>query len=203
MKILAVGRNYVDHIDELKNQKPENPVVFTKPDTALSRSNKPFYYPDFSKDIHYELELILRISKIGKNIQERFANRYYDAIGLGIDFTARDIQNQFKDKGLPWTLAKGFDGSAPVSDFIPVNEFQDVNNINFSLKLDGNLRQSGNSGLMLFNFNRIISFISIYITLKEGDIIFTGTPKGVGPVKVGNTLEGFLENKKLLEIEIR
>jgi acylpyruvate hydrolase len=203
MKILAVGRNYVEHIEELKNEKPQDPIIFTKPDTALSRNNNPFYYPDFSKEIHYETELVLRVAKIGKNIQEKFAFRYYDAIGIGIDFTARDLQNQLKDKGLPWTLAKGFDGSAPLSEFIPLDEFQDLNNINFSLTVNGGLRQKGNSGLMIFSFDRIVSYISRFITIKKGDIIFTGTPKGVGPVTIGDKLEAFIENKKMLEIEIR
>ncbi len=203
MKILAVGRNYVEHIEELKNTRPENPVIFTKPDTALSRYNKPFYYPDFSSDIHYEAELVIMITKAGKNVQEKFATRYIEAIGIGIDFTARDLQNELKEKGLPWTLAKGFDGSAPVSDFIPVSEFRDLRNIDFSLKIDGKTCQQGNSGLMIFNFEHIISFISRFITLRKGDIIFTGTPKGVGPVKIGNKLEAYIENKKMLEVEIR
>ena len=203
MKILAVGRNYVAHIDELKNERPVDPVIFTKPDTALSRYNKPFYYPDFSKDIHFEVELVLRVAKVGKNIQEKFASRYIEAIGIGVDFTARDLQNKLKDKGLPWTLAKGFDGSAPVSDFIPVEEFKDLNNINFSLKVDGKVRQEGNSGLMIFSFEKIISFISRFITIKKGDIIFTGTPKGVGAVEIGNKLEAFIENKKMLEVAIK
>ena len=203
MKILAIGRNYVEHIQELNNERPEEPVIFTKPDTALVRNNQPFYYPDFSSDIHYEVELVLQVSQMGKNINERFANRYYDAIGIGIDFTARDLQSKAKNKGLPWALAKGFDGSAPVSAFIPVSEFADLDNINFSLKIDGETRQTGNSSLMLFNFNHIISYISRFITLKKGDLIFTGTPKGVGPINIGNVLEGFIEGKKLLEVEIK
>ncbi len=203
MKILAVGRNYVEHIDELKNERPKSPVIFTKPDTALSRNDKPFYYPDFSNDIHFEVELVIKISKIGKNIQEKFASNYIGAIGIGIDFTARDLQNELKNKGLPWTLAKGFDGSAPVSDFIPVENFNDLKNINFSLQVDGNLRQEGNSGLMIFSFDQIIAYISKFITLKGGDIIFTGTPKGVGAVAIGNKLEAFIEGKKMLEVEIR
>jgi 2-keto-4-pentenoate hydratase/2-oxohepta-3-ene-1,7-dioic acid hydratase in catechol pathway len=203
MKILAVGRNYVEHIEELNNERPENPVIFTKPDTALSRYNKPFYYPDFSTEIHFEIELVLRVSKIGKNIQEKFANTYYDAIAVGIDFTARDLQNQLINKGMPWTLSKGFDGSAPISEFIPLSEIKDIKNINFSLFVDGNLRQKGNSGLMIFSFDHIVTYISRFITIKKGDIIFTGTPKGVGPVKIGNKLEAFLEDKKMLEIEIR
>ena len=203
MKILAIGRNYVEHIEELNNERPDEPVIFTKPDTALVRNNQPFYYPDFSKDIHYEVELVLRLCKMGKNIHEKFAATYFDAIGLGIDFTARDLQTKAKNKGLPWTLAKGFDGSAPVSEFIPVEEFNDLQNINFSLNVDGQLKQQGNSALMLFSFNQIISYISRFITLRSGDLIYTGTPKGVGPIKIGNKLEGYIEDKKLLEVEIK
>jgi len=203
MKIFAIGRNYVEHIEELNNEKPDEPVIFTKPDTALVRNNQPFYYPGFSSDIHYEVELVLRISKMGKNIPEKFASTYFDAIGLGIDFTARDIQSKAKNKGLPWTLAKGFDGSAPISEFLPISSFKDINNINFSLKLDGNLKQEGNSSLMLYNFDQIISYISRFITLRSGDLVFTGTPKGVGPIKIGNNLEGYIEDKKLLDIEIK
>lgn len=203
MKIICIGRNYVEHIKELNNEKPDEPVIFTKPDTALLRKNTPFFYPEISKDIHYEVELVIKIKKIGKNISERFANRYYDEIGLGIDFTARDIQSKAKDKGLPWALAKGFDGSAPVSDFIPVSEFKDLKDIDFSLKVDGEIRQNGNSGLMLFTFEQIISYVSRFITLKQGDLIFTGTPKGVGEIVIGNTLEGYIGEKKMLNVAIK
>lgn len=203
MKILAIGRNYVEHIKELNNERPDEPVIFTKPDTALVRNNQPFYFPDFSNDIHYEVELVLRLCKMGKNINEKFAHTYFDAIGLGIDFTARDLQTKAKDKGLPWALAKGFDGSAPVSEFLPLSDFQDINNINFSLEVDGQIKQQGNSSLMLFSFNQIISYISKFITLRSGDLIFTGTPKGVGPIKIGNKLAGYIENQKLLNVEIR
>jgi 2-keto-4-pentenoate hydratase/2-oxohepta-3-ene-1,7-dioic acid hydratase in catechol pathway len=203
MKIIAIGRNYVEHIRELQNERPDEPVIFTKPDTALVRNNQPFYIPDFSIDIHYEVELVLRISKMGKNVHVRFASRYFDAIGLGIDFTARDIQSKAKEKGLPWALAKGFDGSAPVSDFYPVDRFRDTRDINFSLNVNGELRQKGNSGMMLFSFEEIIAYVSKYITLKEGDLIFTGTPKGVGPVKIGDRLAGFIEDDKVLDFEIK
>ena len=203
MKIICIGRNYVEHIKELNNEKPDEPVIFTKPDTAILRKNTPFFYPEFSTDIHYEVELVIKINKIGKNIDERFAGRYYDDIGLGIDFTARDLQSKAKDKGLPWALAKGFDGSAPVSDFIPVSEINDLKNIDFSLKVDGELRQQGNSGLMLFTFEQIISYISCFITLKQGDLIFTGTPKGVGPIKIGNKLEGYIGEEKMLNVAIK
>lgn len=203
MKIIAIGRNYVEHIAELNNERPDEPVIFTKPDTALVRNNQPFYIPDFSLDIHYEVELVLRISKMGKNVHERFAHRYFDAIGLGIDFTARDLQAKAKEKGLPWALAKGFDGSAPISDFFPVDRFQDMKNIAFSLFINGELRQQGNSGLMLFSFDQIIAYVSKYITLKEGDLIFTGTPKGVGSIKIGDKLAGYIEDEKVLDFEIR
>lgn len=203
MKIIAIGRNYVEHIAELNNERPHEPVIFTKPDTALARNNQPFYIPDFSNDIHYEAELVLKISKMGKNINERFARRYFDGIGLGIDFTARDLQARAKEKGLPWALAKGFDGSAPISEFFPIDHFPDLKNINFSLKVDGELKQKGNSSMMLFSFDQIITYVSKFITLKEGDLIFTGTPKGVDAIKIGNKLAGYIEDEKVLEIEIK
>jgi 2-keto-4-pentenoate hydratase/2-oxohepta-3-ene-1,7-dioic acid hydratase in catechol pathway len=203
MRIFAIGRNYAEHIKELNNERPDEPVIFTKPDTAVLRNNAPFYYPDFSTDIHYEVELVLRICKEGKNIEPKFASKYYDAIGIGIDFTARDLQQKAKEKGLPWDIAKGFNGSAPISDtFLPVSNF-DVNNINFSLTIDGELKQQGNTSLMLFNFDFIISYVSKFFTLRTGDLIFTGTPKGVGPVKVGNVLSASIENEKLLEFSIK
>lgn len=204
MRIFAIGRNYVEHIQELDNQRPDEPVIFTKPDTAILRNNAPFYYPDFSKDVHHEVELVLRISKEGKNIEEKFAEKYYDAIGVGIDFTARDIQKKIKEGALPWDIAKGFDGSAPISSkFIPVTEFKDIKNINFSLEIDGNLKQKGNTSLMIFPFNYIISYLSKFFTLRTGDLIFTGTPKGVSPVTVGNKLSAYIENEKLLEFEVK
>jgi acylpyruvate hydrolase len=204
MRIFAIGRNYAEHIKELNNERPEQPVIFTKPDTAILRNNAPFYYPDFSKDIHYEVELVLRICKEGKNIEEKFAHKYYDAIGVGIDFTARDLQQKAKEKGLPWDIAKGFNGSAPISDtFIPVNEFGDVKNINFSLQVDGELKQQGNTSWMLFNFEYTLAYLSKFFTLRTGDLIFTGTPKGVGPVLIGNKLCAFIENEKLLEFEVK
>jgi 2-keto-4-pentenoate hydratase/2-oxohepta-3-ene-1,7-dioic acid hydratase in catechol pathway len=204
MRIFAIGRNYAEHIKELDNERPDEPVIFTKPDTALLRNNAPFYLPDFSNDIHHEVELVLRICKEGKNIQEKFANKYYDAIGIGIDFTARDLQQKAKEKGLPWDIAKGFNGSAPISDkFIPVTSFSDLKNINFSLTINGELKQQGNTSLMLFNFDFIISYLSRFFTLRTGDLIFTGTPKGVGAVKVGNVLSAYIEDEKLLEFEIK
>jgi acylpyruvate hydrolase len=204
MRIFAIGRNYAEHIKELNNERPDEPVIFTKPDTAVLRSNAPFYYPDFSKDVHYEVELVLRICKEGKNIEEKFAHKYYDAIGIGVDFTARDLQQKAKDKGLPWDIAKGFNGSAPISDkFLPIASFADLKNINFSLQVDGETKQQGNTSFMLFSFDYIILYLSRFFTLKTGDLIFTGTPKGVGPVKVGNVLSAYVEQEKLLEFEIK
>ncbi len=204
MRIFAIGRNYVEHIQELNNERPDEPVIFTKPDTALIRNNDPFYYPEFSKDIHHEVELVLRICKEGKNIEEKFANKYYDSIGVGIDFTARDLQQKAKEKGLPWDIAKGFNGSAPLSDkFIPVSEFKNLRDINFSLQIDGQLKQQGNTSFMLFNFEYIISYLSKFFTLRTGDYIFTGTPKGVSAVTVGNVLSAYIENEKLLEFEVK
>ncbi len=204
MRIFAVGRNYAEHIKELSNERPDEPVIFTKPDTALLRNNSPFYYPGFSKDIHYEVELVLRVSKEGKMIGEKFASKYYDAIGVGVDFTARDLQQKAKEKGLPWDIAKGFNGSAPVSDkFIAVTDFKELNSINFSLTVNGELKQQGNTSFMLFSFDYIISYLSKFFTLRTGDLIFTGTPKGVGPVKVGDVLSASIENEKLLEFEVR
>lgn len=204
MRIFAVGRNYAEHIKELNNERPDEPVIFTKPDTALLRNNAPFYYPDFSRDIHHEVELVLRICKEGKSIQEKFASNYYDALSIGIDFTARDLQQKAKEKGLPWDIAKGFNGSAPLSDkFIPVAELTNLKDINFSLTINGGIRQQGNTKLMIFSFDYIISYLSRFFTLRTGDLIFTGTPKGVGPVQAGDTLAAFIENEKLLEFEVR
>jgi acylpyruvate hydrolase len=204
MRIFAIGRNYAEHIQELNNERPTEPVIFTKPDTAVIRNNAPFYYPEFSKDIHHEVELVLRISKEGKNIEEKFAHKYFDAIGVGIDFTARDIQQKLKEKGLPWDIAKGFNGSAPISDkFIPASEFKDLANINFKLEVDGKIKQEGNTSLLLFPFAYIISYLSKFFTLRTGDLIFTGTPKGVGPVAIGNKLSAYIEDEKLLEFEVK
>ena len=202
MKILAIGRNYAEHIKELDNERPSEPVVFMKPDTALLKNNDPFFYPDFSHDIHFEVEILLKIAKEGKYIQEKFAHKYYEEIGIGIDFTARDLQKKAKEKGLPWLQAKGFNGSAPVSEFISKQQF-DLNKLNFSLKMDGEIRQEGNTEMMLFRFDYLVSYLSRYFTLKKGDIIFTGTPKGVGPVQKGNVLQAFIEDQKLLECEIK
>jgi 2-keto-4-pentenoate hydratase/2-oxohepta-3-ene-1,7-dioic acid hydratase in catechol pathway len=204
MRIFCVGRNYVEHIQELNNERPDEPVIFTKPDTAILKNKSPFYLPNFSNDIHHEVELVLKICKEGKNIEEKFANKYYDSIGIGIDFTARDLQQKAKEKGLPWDIAKGFNSSAPISDkFIPVADFKNLKDINFSLQIDGALKQQGNTSLMLFSFDYIISYLSKFFTLRTGDLIYTGTPKGVGPVKIGNVLSAYIENEKLLEFEVK
>lgn len=203
MKIICVGRNYAEHIAELNNEKPEEPVIFLKPETAQVRPGEHFYYPDFSNDVHYEVEIVVKINKVGKNIAEKFASSYYDEIGIGIDFTARDVQAKLKAKGLPWELAKAFNGSAPVSGFIPKTEFPDIQNINFDLKIDGETRQVGNTSMMLYRIDYLISFVSRYFMLKKGDLIFTGTPKGVGAVEVGNKLSASIEGKTLLQLEVR
>ncbi|KYG72541.1 2-hydroxyhepta-2,4-diene-1,7-dioate isomerase [Roseivirga spongicola] len=202
MKIIAIGRNYAAHIAELNNEKPAQPVVFMKPDTAILRNNAPFYYPEFSKDIHFEVEILLKINREGKYIDQKFAHKYYEEIGIGVDFTARDLQSQCKEKGLPWEIAKGFNGSAPISGFKPKTAY-DLNNLNFSLKQNGELKQEGNTSLMLFSFDEIVAYVSQYFTLKKGDIIFTGTPAGVGSVAIGDKLEAYIEEEKLLEFEIK
>ena len=202
MKILAVGWNYADHGRELNPTKlPKHPVIFMKPETALLKDNKPFYLPNFSERIDYECELVVRISKMGKNISKKFASRYYDEIGLGIDFTARDLQNGFKAAGAPWEICKGFDNSAPVSEFIS-KEGYDINNLNFSLKKNGETVQQGNTSDMIFSVDEIIEYVSKFFTLKTGDIIFTGTPVGVGPVKLNDHLEGFIEDKMMFHFDV-
>jgi len=204
MKIICIGRNYVAHAHELNNEIPQEPVFFMKPDSSLLRNNDPFYIPEWSKEIHHEIELVIKINRIGKNIEKRFAHRYFDEIGLGIDFTARDIQNKLKEKGLPWEKAKAFDQSAVLGGmFMDKTVFPDQQNISFKLKINGNVVQDGNSELMIFSFEEIISNVSKYVTLKIGDLIYTGTPAGVGPVKIGDHLEGFLEDKKLLDFMIK
>jgi len=203
MKIFCVGRNYGEHARELGNTVPENPVVFMKPDTALLKNNEPFYLPDFSNDVHHEIELVIRINKVGKKIEEKFARNYFNEIGLGIDFTARDLQNNLKAKGLPWELAKAFDHSAPISThFISIDKFI-FENISFSLKKNGETVQKGNRKDMIFSFEKIIAFVSNYFTLKIGDLIYTGTPAGVGKVNIGDKLEGFIENEHMLTCEIK
>lgn len=203
MKIICIGRNYAAHIEELKNEKPGKPVVFLKPDTALLKGGAPFFYPDFSTNIHHEIELVLKISKEGKYIQPQFAHRYFEEIGLGIDFTARDLQDQCKAKGLPWEIAKAFNGSAPIGEFKSVAELGNLQNIDFHLEINGELKQKGNTSLMLFDFATIISYVSQFFTLKKGDLIYTGTPAGVGPVQIGDELIGFIGNEKMLHVEVK
>ena len=203
MKIICIGRNYSEHARELNNPVPTEPVFFMKPESAQLRNNQPFFYPEFSKDIHYEAELVLHVCKVGRNIQEQFASTYYDGIGVGIDFTARDLQQKAKEKGLPWEMAKAFDFSAPVSKFIPVSEFPDIRNIRFGLYKNNEIVQDGNSRDLIFSFDTVIAYISRFVTLKQGDYIFTGTPAGVGPVKIGDRLEGFIGDKKMLLCNIR
>jgi len=203
MKIIAIGRNYAEHAKELNNPVPTIPVIFMKPDTALLKDNKPFYHPDFSQDVHHEIEVVLKVSREGKHVSEKFAANYYDEIGLGIDFTARDIQSRHKEKGLPWELAKAFDGSAPISAFLPKAELGDLYNLSLRLDVNGETRQDGNTKDLLFSFERIIAFVSQYITLKKGDLIFTGTPPGVSKVNVGDRLEGYLNGNKLLDFYVK
>lgn len=203
MKIICIGQNYLEHIKELNSDVPDEPVFFLKPDTALLIENKPFYLPDFSNDIHHEVEIVLKINRVGKNIAEKFAHKYYDELTVGIDFTARDIQKVQKEKGLPWEKAKGFDNSAPVGKFVSKGNLPAMNNLNFHLTINGKMVQKGNTSDLLFSFNKIISFISQFITLKIGDLIFTGTPVGVGAVKIGDKLEAFLEEEKLLAVEVK
>lgn len=203
MKIICIGRNYVDHAKELNNPVPSKPVFFMKPDTALIQKHNPFFYPEFSNDIHYEAELVLKICRNGKHIEEKFAYKYYNQIGIGIDLTARDLQNECKKKGLPWEIAKAFDNSAPLGEFMAVSDFNDLTNIKFSLKINGEIRQNGNSGDMIFSFDKIIAYISQFITLKIGDLIFTGTPAGVGPIKIGDHFEAFIGENKLLNFKVK
>ena len=204
MKILCVARNYALHAKEMAVDTTAEPVFFLKPDSALLHKHQPFFYPDFSEDVQYELELVVRIDKVGKCIEERFAPRYYSSIALGIDFTARDLQRKFKEGGLPWALAKGFDDSAVISEFVPLQEVgRSINDLNFWLTLNGEEVQRGNSGDMIFSVDKLIAYVSRYMTLKTGDMIYTGTPVGVGPVKIGDRLEGFLEGKQLLTCRIK
>lgn len=203
MKIVCIGRNYAEHAKELNNPVPTEPLFFIKPDSAVLRNNDPFYLPDFSDDIHYEAEIYVRIHKKGKNIDEKFANRYYNEIGIGIDLTARDIQQRCKEKGLPWEKAKGFDGSAPLSETIPLAEFKDIQNIRFELHRNGEVVQRGHTADMLFPVDRIIAEASKYFMLKIGDLIFTGTPAGVGRLEKGDRLEAYIEGRKMLDFQIK
>ncbi|MDB5282246.1 MAG: fumarylacetoacetate hydrolase [Bacteroidota bacterium] len=200
MKIICIGRNYSEHAKELKNEIPDKPVVFLKPQTALLKDNKPFYLPDWSNDIHYETEVVLKVSKGGKYIQEKFASKYFDEVTVGIDFTARDIQSQQKAKGLPWEIAKAFDNSAAIGGFHPISK---TTGINFSMKLNGVEVQKGNTADMIFSFEKIIAYASQFFSLQQGDLIYTGTPAGVGQVKIGDRLEGFLEGEQVFNFEIK
>ena len=203
MKIICIGRNYASHAKELNNPIPEEPVIFMKPDSSIIRNNQPFFIPDFSTDVHHEVELVVKIHKLGKHIDKKFANKYYHEIGIGIDFTARDLQSKMKEKGLPWEKAKGFDGSAPLGKFVPKSTFSDIENINFHLDINGKRVQTGNTSNMLFSIDTIIEHVSKYFTLKIGDLIYTGTPEGVGPVKAGDRLACFIEEEELLAFNIR
>lgn len=204
MKIFAIGLNYADHNREMKRSfAPAEPVVFMKPDTSLLRNGNPFFMPDFSNEIHYETELVVKINRLGKNISEKFAHRYYEEVTVGIDFTARDLQMKQKELGLPWEIAKSFDNSAAIGEFVPKNAFEDINNINFHLDINGNRVQKGNSGQMIYSVDKIIAHISRFFTVKIGDLIFTGTPAGVGVVSLNDHLQGFIENRKLLDFKIK
>lgn len=203
MKIICIGRNYADHITELNNEKPTEPVIFLKPDTAVLPKQFPFVIPEFSNDIHYEVEVLVKINKVGKYIDEKFAHKYYDEIGLGIDFTARDLQQRLKEKGLPWEKAKAFDNSAVIGEFISKNTLTSLKNSNFELHKNNEVVQKGNTALMLWNIDQIIAYVSQYFTLRTGDIIFTGTPQGVGAVAENDILEGFIEGKSVFKIDVK
>ena len=203
MKIICIGRNYTQHIEELQNERPDEPLVFMKPDSAVLLKQHPFVIPEFSEDIHHELEIIVKINKVGKYIDEKFAHKYYDEIGVGIDFTARDLQQKLKDKGLPWEKAKAFDGSAVIGDFLSKNNFNSLENLTFEMTKNGVTVQKGNSSHMLWKIDALIAYVSQFFTLKIGDIIFTGTPEGVGLVKPNDVLEGFLEGNKLFRIHVK
>ena len=204
MKIICVGRNYTDHIAELENEKPEDPILFQKPDTSILLKKQPFFIPDFSNDVHYEVEVLVKIKKIGKHIQEKFAHKYYDEIGLGIDFTARDLQQKLKEKGLPWEKAKAFDGAAVVSNkWLDKSELGDVDNLSFRLEKNDEVVQQGSTSHMLWKIDELIAYISTYFTLKIGDIIFTGTPAGVGKVSPEDRLTGYLEENKMFSIRVK
>ena len=203
MKIFCIGRNYADHAKEMNSPVPSTPMFFMKPDTAILRPGTPFFYPDFSKDIHFECELVVKINRVGKNIAEKFAYKYYDEIGLGIDFTARDLQKVCKEKGHPWEIAKAFEGSAPISkDFISKSEL-DLDNLNFRLEQNGEIRQNGNVQDMIFNIDQLIAHLSQYMTLKKGDLIYTGTPSGVGPIAIGDVLKGFIQDREMFQVKIK
>jgi 2-keto-4-pentenoate hydratase/2-oxohepta-3-ene-1,7-dioic acid hydratase in catechol pathway len=203
MKIICIGQNYKEHAKELNNPIPKVPVFFMKQESCIVRNNKPFYYPDFSEKIHYEVEIVFKIGRVGKRIEKKFASRYYSEIGLGIDFTARDLQEIARKAGLPWEISKAFDNSAPLSRFLPRKDFPDTNNIHFHLDLNGKTVQQSSTKDMIFPVDELISYVSQFITLKTGDLLFTGTPSGVGPVRVGDHLEGYIEDKKMMDFNIK
>ncbi|MGW9685680.1 fumarylacetoacetate hydrolase family protein [Flagellimonas sp. 2504JD1-5] len=203
MKLICIGRNYAAHIEELENERPKEPVVFIKPDSAILPKEQDFYIPEFSNDIHYEVEVLVKIKKVGKHIAKQFAHTYYDEIGLGIDFTARDVQTELKAKGLPWEKAKGFDGSAVVGKWLPKNKYENMDKLGFSLLKNGENVQKGNTSLMLWKIDELIAYVSTYFMLKKGDILFTGTPAGVGKVSPNDYLSGTLEGEQMFEITVR
>jgi 2-keto-4-pentenoate hydratase/2-oxohepta-3-ene-1,7-dioic acid hydratase in catechol pathway len=203
MKIICIGRNYVQHIEELKNERPDAPVVFLKPDSSILLKQHPFVIPEFTNDVHHEVEVLVKITKVGKYIEQKFAHTYYEEIGLGIDFTARDVQDELKKKGLPWEKAKAFDGSAVIGEFYPKSDFGSLENINFELRSNAKVVQQGNTSHMLWSIDAIIAYVSQYFTLKKGDVIFTGTPAGVAKVNPNDILEGFLEGKKAFRIQVK
>ncbi len=203
MKIFAIGQNYIEHNKELNSKNPTEPVVFMKPDTALLKNNKPFYLPDFSEELHYETELIIKINKIGKNIDAKFAHRYFSEIGLGVDFTARDLQRKLKNEGKPWEISKAFDNSAVIGNFLPAEQFSDIQDVHFHLDLNSKRVQTGHSADMIFPVNELIAYVSRYFTLKIGDILFTGTPVGVGKVAIGDRLEGYINNIKMFDFKVK
>ncbi|QDO94082.1 fumarylacetoacetate hydrolase family protein [Formosa sediminum] len=203
MKLICIGRNYTEHIEELENEKPIDPVVFLKPDTAILLKKQPFFIPDFSNDVHYEVEVLVKINKVGKYIDKKFAHKYYDEIGLGIDFTARDLQAKLKAKGLPWEKAKAFDGAAVIGKWIPKSEISDINQLHFSLKKNENTVQNGNTSHMLWKIDELIECVSKYFTLKIGDVIFTGTPSGVGPVAPNDVLTGYIQEQEMFSITVK
>ena len=203
MKLICIGRNYTEHIKELENEKPADPVIFLKPDTAILLKKQPFFIPDFSNDVHHEVEILVKINKVGKYIDKKFAHKYYNEIGLGIDFTARDLQSKLKEKGLPWEKAKAFDGAAVIGNWLSVSDFSNINAIEFSLKKNDNIVQKGNTSHMLWKIDEIIEYVSKYFTLKIGDVIFTGTPAGVGKVIANDKLKGFIEDKQMFSITVK
>lgn len=203
MKIVCIGRNYAAHIEELANERPKDPVIFIKPDSAVLPKEQDFYIPDFTDNVHYEVEVLVKICKVGKHIDAKFAHKYYDEVGLGIDFTARDLQSQLKQKGLPWEKAKGFDGSAVIGTWLPKGNFNDLNDLGFTLEQNGKVVQNGNTNLMLWKIDELIAYVSTYFTLKKGDVLFSGTPAGVGQIAANDYLSGKLEGQELFSLKIK